>query len=312
MQRESFGIHAMFCRLVVLAVSSIPSITAAVRGRVTRVMEVAVGILVSFIAISFFILLGFSKPNGAEVMLGFLPSKLYFTDSGALLVATSIVGATVMPHNLYLHSSLVQTRAAVASSNEATDAARRRIMFFLSVDSTIALLCAFVVNASILIVAGAAFHAGNSDVSTLEDAYILLEPLLGQHAAPILFGAALLAAGQIATLTGTLAGQVVMEGFVQWRIKPFMRRLLTRLVAVVPALIATIVSGDSSLNTLLLVSQVVLSFQLPFAVFPLVLFTSDRAKMGNLTLSRFASVTGWIITFIIAAVSAMLIVTNFI
>lgn len=244
-------------------------------------------------------------------MSGFVPSKLVFTDSGALLVAVSIIGATVMPHNLYLHSSLVQTRAAVAASGDASPATRRQLMRYLDIDSASALFIAFIVNASILIVAGASFHAGYSEVSTLEDAYILLEPLLGHRAAPLLFGCALLAAGQISTLTGTLSGQIIMEGFMQWKIQPFIRRLVTRLLAIVPALIAAAVGGDDSLNTLLLVSQVVLSFQLPFAVFPLVYFASDQIKMGSLALRRIHSIIGWFVAGCIAAINVLLIVTNF-
>ena len=194
-----------------------------------------------------------------------------------LYIAISILGATVMPHNLYLHSSIVQTRKYVDTAASKTEAIR-----FATIDSSVALMSALFINAAILIVAASAFHgSGNESVADIGDAYKLLSPLLGTSAAGILFAVALLCSGQNATLTGTLAGQIVMEGFMNIRLRPWLRRLITRLIAIVPAVIVVAFYGERGTGSLLILSQVILSLQLPFAVFPLVRFTTDRHKMGR-------------------------------
>ena len=226
------------------------------------------------------------------------------TDSAALYVAIGIVGATVLHHNLYLHSALVQSRA-ITTNDEGKVAATR----FLTGDAVLALTVALFVNASILITAATAFNAtGNSSVADLESAYSLLAPLLGSAAAPILFAVALLAAGQNSTLTGVMAGQVVMEGFLQWRISPTLRRLVTRLVTLVPVLAVTLSLGNAGINSLLVLSQVVLSFQLPFALVPLMHFTSDASKMGALVNSWAAHVAGWVAVVFISILNAYLVI----
>lgn len=275
-----------------------------------RAVETIVAILVLIIGACFVVELSYARPSAVGVLTGFLPSSVLFTNPDVLLIATGIVGATVMPHNLYLHSSLVQTRAAVAAALNYDK--KRLALRYAVIDTVIALSGALFVNAAILITAGAAFYTtGNTDIATLEDAHALLEPLLGTRAAPILFGLALLAAGQISTLTGTMAGQIVMEGFLHWRLSPHYRRLLTRLLAILPALITAAVVGDHGLNELLIVSQVVLSFQLPFAVIPLVAITSSSVKMGDMSLNTCMRVTGWLIAAAITVLNLWLIVKTF-
>ena len=223
-----------------------------------RLVECIVAVLVALITGCFAAQLAMARPPAAEVLRGFLPNSVLVRDAEALYLAVGILGATVMPHNLYLHSALVHTRAI----DQGAPAARAQAVRFLSLDSILALSVALVVNALILIVAGAAFHgSGNSDVGSLEHAYELLAPLLGSAAAPILFAIALLAAGQNSTLTGVMAGQVVMEGFLRWRIGPVARRLITRVVAVIPVVIVAVVAGDAGVQTALVLSQVILSFQ---------------------------------------------------
>jgi len=218
-----------------------------------------------------------SGANMAAVLQGFVPRAEILRDPAMLYIAIGILGATVMPHNLYLHSSIVQTRAYGSEKED-----KREAIKFAVIDSTVALLFALFINAAILIVAAAAFHTrGIGEVAELKDAYRLLTPVLGAGAASVLFGVALLASGQNSTLTGTLAGQIVMEGFLNIRLAPWLRRLVTRLVAVVPAVIIVAIFGESKVTDLLIFSQVLLSFQLPFAVFPLIQFTSDKLKMGE-------------------------------
>jgi manganese transport protein len=224
-----------------------------------------------------------------------------------LYIAVGILGATVMPHNLYLHSSIVQTRKYADTHSSKLEAIR-----FASIDSSIALMSALFINAAILIVSAAAFHGtGNQDVADISDAYKLLSPLLGAGAASTLFAVALLFAGQNATLTGTLAGQIVMEGFVNIRLRPWLRRLITRLVAIVPAVIVVIFYGERGAGSLLILSQVILSLQLPFAVFPLVSFTGNRTKMGAFVAPVWMRALAWIVAVIIAALNVWLLYQTF-
>jgi manganese transport protein len=215
-----------------------------------------------------------------------------------LYIAIGILGATVMPHNLYLHSSIVQTR-----NYERNEAGKKMAIKFATIDSTISLLFAFFINAAILIVASAAFHkTGHQDVADITDAYKLLDPVLGATAASAVFAIALLASGQNSTLTGTLAGQIVMEGFLNIRLKPWVRRLITRAIAIIPAMIVTVLYGEKGIASLLVLSQVILSMQLSFAVIPLVMFTNDKAKMG-----QFANSSGlkWMVGVIAAIILSL-------
>jgi manganese transport protein len=224
-----------------------------------------------------------------------------------LYIAIGILGATVMPHNLYLHSSIVQTR-----KYELTAEGKREAVRFAFVDSTIALSFALFINAAILIVAAATFHrTGNTQVAEIQDAYQLLSPLLGVGAASAVFALALLASGQNSTLTGTLAGQIVMEGFLNIRIRPWLRRLITRGIAIVPAAIVAILYGESGTAKLLVLSQVVLSLQLSFAVYPLVMFTSDRVKMGEFANATWLKVLAYLVALVIAALNAWLLFQTF-
>jgi manganese transport protein len=212
-----------------------------------------------------------------------------------------------MPHNLYLHSSIVQTRKYLDTQESKAEAIR-----FASIDSAVALMSALFINAAILIVAAATFHeTGHQDVADIMDAHQLLSPLLGGSAASILFAVALLCSGQNATLTGTLAGQIVMEGFINLRLRPWLRRLITRLIAIIPAVIVTVVYGESGTGPLLILSQVILSMQLPFAVFPLVAFTSDRAKMGVFVNPLWVKVLAWAVAAVIAVLNVWLLYQTF-
>jgi manganese transport protein len=220
-----------------------------------------------------------------------------------LYIAIGILGATVMPHNLYLHSSIVQTR-----NYPRTEKGKSIAIKFAGIDSTVALLFAFFINAAILIVAAASFHtSGHNDVADITVAYKLLSPLLGAGMASILFAVALLASGQNSTLTGTLAGQIVMEGFLHIRLKPWLRRLITRLIAIIPAFIVTLISGEKGVASLLVLSQVILSMQLSFAVIPLVIFTNDRLKMGAFANRTFTKVIAWIVAGIILTLNLYLL-----
>jgi manganese transport protein len=266
------------------------------------VEALVVGLIIS-IAACFAVEIWMAAPDAGAVARGFIPRAQIVTDPAMLYIAISILGATVMPHNLYLHSSIVQTRKYVDTSASKTEAIR-----FATIDSSVALMSALFINAAILIVSAAVFHgSGNENVADIGDAYQLLSPLLGTSAAGVLFAVALLCSGQNATLTGTLAGQIVMEGFMNIRLRPWLRRLITRLIAIVPAVIVVALYGEQGTGALLILSQVILSLQLPFAVFPLVRFTTDRHKMGEFTASRWVSATAWSVAFIIAALNVYLL-----
>lgn len=248
-----------------------------------------------------------SRPDLLGIAKGFLPSTKIITDPGMLYIAIGILGATVMPHNLYLHSSIVQTRRY-----ELNAAGKREAIKFATIDSTLALMFALFINAAILIVSAATFYTrGRNDVAEIQDAYKLLTPLLGVTGASTLFALALLASGQNSTLTGTLAGQIVMEGFLNIRIRPWLRRLLTRGIAIIPAIIVTVISGEKGTTNLLILSQVVLSLQLSFAVFPLVMFTSDKLKMGEFVNGLTVKCLAWFIAIVIAALNAWLLIQTF-
>ena len=244
-----------------------------------------------------------SQPVLADVAAGFVPRAEVLTDPAMLYIAIGILGATVMPHNLYLHSAVVQTR-----SFEQTPTGKREAARYATIDSTIALMLALFVNAAILILAASAFHTtGRTDVAEIQDAYQLLAPTLGVAAASTLFAVALLASGQNSTVTATLAGQVVMEGFLHLRLPPWLRRLITRGLAIIPAVICAALYGDTGTARLLVLSQVVLSMQLPFAVIPLVYFTSDKAKMGDLASPGWMKALAWIVAGIIVVLNVKLL-----
>ncbi len=272
-------------------------------GRGFRYIEAFIIALLTIIAVCFAIQLVMAAPPVAEMLRGFIPRTRIVTDSAMLYIAIGIIGATVMPHNLYLHSSIVQTR-----DYPRTPAGKREAIRFATLDSTIALTLALFINAAILIVAAAAFHtSGHSDVADIADAYHLLTPILGAGIASTLFAVALLAAGTNSTITGTLAGQIVMEGFLRLRMPGWARRLLTRSLAIVPVVIATLFYGDRSVDQLLLFSQVVLSMQLPFAVIPLVWFVSLRDLMGEFVISRRLAVAAWLVAAIILVLNFLLL-----
>jgi manganese transport protein len=247
-----------------------------------------------------------SRPDLFGIASGLLPTPQIVVNPSMLYIAVGILGATVMPHNLYLHSSIVQTR------NYPRDLAGKRMAVkFATLDSTFSLLLAFFVNAAILILAAAAFHnTQHHDVAGISEAYQLLSPVLGVGAASTVFAVALLASGQNATLTGTLAGQIVMEGFLDLRISPWLRRLTTRLIAIIPAVIVSITAGEAGVEKLLVLSQVILSLQLSFAVIPLVQFTSEKAKMGPFTNSLWLKSTAWAVAGIIAVLNAYLLIAT--
>jgi manganese transport protein len=272
-----------------------------------RWVEGLVVLLILGIAGSFAVELYLSRPAMGDVALGFLPNPEILRNQGMLYIAIGILGATVMPHNLYLHSSIVQTRKYADTTESRRDAIR-----FAMIDSTVALMSALFLNAAILVMAAAVFHgSGHEDVADISDAYQLLAPLLGTQAASVLFAVALLFSGQNATLTGTLAGQIVMEGFVSIRLRPWLRRLITRLVAIMPAIIVIVIAGERGTGPLLILSQVILSLQLPFAVFPLVRFTADRRRMGALVSPWWVSVMAWPTAVAIAALNVWLLVLVF-
>ncbi len=269
-----------------------------------RVLEALVIALVAVVGGCFLFELIISRPELRAVATGFVPTFDIISDPDKLYIAIGILGATVMPHNLYLHSSIVQTRRYAENPEGKREAVR-----FAFIDSTIALTFALFINAAILIVAAATFHTtGHTGVAEIQDAYQLLTPLLGVTGASAVFAIALLASGQNSTLTGTLAGQIVMEGFLEIRIRPWLRRLITRAIAIVPAAIVAILYGASGTAKLLIFSQVVLSLQLSFAVFPLVRFTSDRAKMGEFVNSTGLRVAAYAVAFIIATLNGWLLV----
>jgi len=269
-----------------------------------RYIEAFVVALIAIIGLSFIYELIVSNPSLGGVILGFIPNPQIVVDPAMLYIAIGILGATVMPHNLYLHSSIVQTRKYTR-----TTAGKGMAIKFATIDSTLALMLALFINAAILILSAAAFHgSGHQDVADINDAFMLLSPLLGAPLASILFAIALLASGQNATLTGTMAGQIVMEGFLNIRLRPWVRRLLTRLVAIVPAVIVASVYGARGIGSLLILSQVILSIQLSFAVVPLIFFTSDKSKMGIYVNSGWLRITSWGVAIIIIALNSYLLI----
>jgi manganese transport protein len=269
-----------------------------------RFIEALVITLIGTISICFGLEILFSRPSVMGILHGFLvPSPQIVFDSGMLYIAIGILGATVMPHNLYLHSAIVQSR-----NFERNSTGKREAIKFCTIDSTIALTIALFVNAAILIVSAATFYRrGMTGVAEINDAYRLLTPLLGVTGASTMFALALLASGQNSTLTGTLAGQVVMEGFLNIRLRPWLRRLITRGLAIIPAVIVTAFWGEKGTANLLVFSQVILSMQLSFAVVPLVMFTSDRRKMGEFVNSRATVMLSWVVAGLIAVLNVWLL-----
>ena len=260
-----------------------------------RYIEALVVTLILTIGGCFLMEIIFSRPNVVEVFGGFAPKFEIIRNTQMLYVAIGILGATVMPHNLYLHSSIVQTRKYEQNAEGKGEAIK-----FATIDSTTALMFALFINAAILVVSAATFHTrGEHNVAEIQDAYKLLSPMLGVPVASALFAVALLASGQNSTLTGTLAGQIVMEGFLNIRLRPWLRRLITRLIAIVPAVICTALYGERGTANLLVLSQVILSMQLSFAVIPLVMFTSDRAKMGAFANPPWVKILAWLTAGII-------------
>jgi manganese transport protein len=265
-----------------------------------RKLEAFIITLVAIIGLCFITEIFLSKPDMGDVVKGFVP---YLPNHAALYIAIGIIGATVMPHNLYLHSALVQTRKVSRD-----DKSIKRALKLNTIDSAIALNLAFFVNAAILVLAGAVFYtSGHFGVASLQDAYKLLTPLLGNKWASHLFAIALIAAGQSSTVTGTLAGQIIMEGYLRIRINPIARRLITRLLAIVPAVITLLVAGDAMVDEMLVFSQVLLSMQLAFAVIPLILFVSDRHKMGKFAIGNITKAASWLIAAVIVVLNLKLV-----
>lgn len=272
-----------------------------------RYVEALIITLVSTIGLCFAAELFFSRPDLGGIFQGFVPRPEIVENPEMLYIALGILGATVMPHNLYLHSAIIQTRAW-----QRTPEKKREAIKFGSIDSTIALSFALFINGAILIVSAATFHAsGNHNVGEIQDAYKLLSPLLGVQLASFLFAVALLASGQSSTMTGTLAGQIVMEGFVSLHLAPWLRRLISRLLAIIPALICIIWFGESSTTSLLIFSQVILSLQLSFAVFPLVMFTSDRRIMGEFVNPVWLKLLAWSVAILIGTLNVWLLIQTF-
>lgn len=268
-----------------------------------RWIESIVGGLIFMILACFTYEIVISKPDIFPMLKGLVPQKSIVTNPGMLYIAIGILGATVMPHNLYLHSSIIQTR-----NYDRTTEGKREALKFATIDSTASLLLAFFINAAILVVAAATFHTtGNHDIADINDAYKMLAPLLGTTAASIVFAVALLASGQNSTLTGTLAGQIVMEGFLDIKLKPWLRRLITRLIAVVPAFIVALIYGEKGTADLLVFSQVILSMQLSFAVVPLVMFTGSKLKMGAFANGKILNSSAWLISAIIIVLNLYLL-----
>jgi manganese transport protein len=272
-----------------------------------RYVEALVVALICLIAGSFAVELWLAKPDYIAVAAGFIPRPEVVTNPSMLYIAIGILGATVMPHNLYLHSSIVQTRKYMDSVASKAEAIR-----FATIDSSFALMTALFINGAILVMAAAVFHgSGHESVADINDAYKLLEPLLGTKSASVLFAVALLCSGQNATLTGTLAGQIVMEGFINIRLRPWLRRLVTRLIAIIPAIIVVILYGERGSGQLLILSQVILSLQLSFAVFPLVMFTNDAHKMGTFANPWWVKALAWPVAVVIAVLNAYLLWQTF-
>ncbi|WP_407174857.1 Nramp family divalent metal transporter [Bradyrhizobium sp. STM 3562] len=268
-----------------------------------RWIEAFVVTMLGVIAACFAVQIALADPDWGAVIRGFLPSSDLLANHDMLYLGLGILGATVMPHNLYLHSGLVQTRGYGR-----TPAEKHEAITLATIDSTIALCFAFVINASILILAAATFHrSGQTEVAELDQAHSFLAPLLGSTLAPTLFAVALLCCGLNSTITATLSGQIVMEGFLNFRITPWLRRLLTRMIAILPAVIVTVLAGEKATGKLLILSQVVLSLQLPFAVVPLVMFTASSAKMGPFVAPRWLTVLATVIAALIIALNAKLV-----
>lgn len=261
-----------------------------------------------FIILSCFVFeLVIAKPDLFPVLQGLVPQKEVITNPSMLYIAIGILGATVMPHNLYLHSSIVQTRNFARTTE-----GKREAIKFATIDSTSSLLIAFFINAAILIVAASTFYtSGNHHIADIHDAHLMLEPLLGTSLASVAFAVALLASGLNSTLTGTLAGQVVMEGFLNIRLRPWLRRLITRLIAVIPAFFVTLFYGEKGTADLLVLSQVILSMQLSFAVIPLVMFTGSKLKMGTFVNKSWLKIVVWIVTIIIVILNLYLLYQTF-
>jgi manganese transport protein len=272
-----------------------------------RYIEAIVITLIVMIGGCFAAELIFSKPSVTGILAGFVPGPHIVANQGMLYVSIGILGATVMPHNLYLHSSIVQTRKF-----EQTPGGRREAIKFATIDSSLALMFALFINAAILVVSAAVFHwSGHQNVAEIQEAYKLLSPLLGVSGASILFAVALLASGQNSTLTGTLAGQIVMEGFLNFRITPWLRRLITRLIAIIPAVLVISIFGEGKSTELLIASQVALSMQLGFAVWPLMRFTSEKAKMAEFANRLWIRILGWTVAWIIIVLNVKLLMDTF-
>ncbi len=273
------------------------------QGKGFRKVEAVIVALTLVIAVCFAVQIVYADPVWGDLLSGLVPQRDIMQSPQMLYLALGIIGATVMPHNLYLHSAIIQTRAIGPSDAEKRDAIRMG-----TIDSTVALMFALFINGAILVLAAAAFHAtGRTEVAEIQDAFELLSPLLGLGIASTLFAVALLASGLNSTVTATLAGQIIMEGFIKLRIPAWARRLVTRGIAVVPAVIAVFYYGDSGTAKLLVMSQVVLSLQLPFAVVPLVLFTAQKGRMKGLQAPRWMTITAWIIALVVIVLNIKLI-----
>jgi len=282
-------------------------IILALQSKGFRYLEAIVITLVATVGGCFLYMIFASNPDPGDVLRGFIPTSGVLHDQQMLYISIGILGATVMPHNLYLHSSIVQTRRY-----EETASGKKEAIRFAFTDSTIALMFALFINASILIVAAATFHtAGRTDVAEIQDAYKLLTPMLGVAGASTLFAVALLASGQNSTLTGTLAGQIVMEGFLNIRLRPWLRRLITRGIAIIPAIIVSFIYGASGTARLLILSQVILSLQLSFAVFPLVIFTSDKLRMKEFVNPTWLKILAYMVATFIASLNVWLLIQTF-
>src|ERR1017187_5989368 len=269
-----------------------------------RRLEAFIVALIITIGLCFAAEILFSRPAFSAVLGGLVPTAQIITDPSMLYIAIGILGATVMPHNLYLHSAIVQTRNVAEDIPSKREAIRHG-----TIDSTVALMIAFVINGAILVMASATFHGtGHESVADIGDAYKLLSPLLGTSIASVLFAVALLASGQNSTVTGTLAGQIVMEGFLDITLPPWIRRMITRLLAIVPAVIVTAIYGEHGIGALIILSQVILALQLSFAVVPLVLFTSSKAKMGEFANGPVTVAFAWATAVAIAALNGWLLV----
>jgi len=288
----------------VLLTSADVLIVLVLQNRGFRYIECLVAMLILVIAGSFAYELRASHPAWLAALINLIPSAEIVRNPSALYIAIGILGATVMPHNLYLHSSIVQTRDFKRDEPGKASAIR-----FATIDSTLSLSFAFFINAAILILTAATFHrTGHQEVADISDAYKLLSPILGQSLASVLFAVALLASGQNSTLTGTLAGQIVMEGFLRLRLRPWVRRLITRLVAIVPAAVVATISGQAGIGELLILSQVILSVQLSFAVFPLVSFTGNRQLMGRFVNCPWLQVLSWSLAVIVLVFNLYLLI----